>query len=116
MRLLSRLNLFTTVFALPREQQLLLLPPVPALSAACCACMEAAEAVAAGLGMDLDKEERRFLLMAALMLPLRKLQVGLCLLHRCSAAPDARCTHNLLRVAPGNDCRASAFVSIYIYP
>ncbi|KAG2501325.1 hypothetical protein HYH03_001118 [Edaphochlamys debaryana] len=71
-RLLHRLGLFPTVFALP--------PPLPerlgeAYGAPCVACMAAADGLARSLGLQLDKDERRFLLLAALMLPLRGLAV-----------------------------------------
>ncbi|PNH11388.1 CCA tRNA nucleotidyltransferase, mitochondrial [Tetrabaena socialis] len=70
-RLLQSLGLFPAVFALP--------PPLDArlgtgYGAACCSTMAAADGVVRGLGLQLDKEERRFLLLAALLLPLRALQ------------------------------------------
>ncbi|KAG2449718.1 hypothetical protein HYH02_005245 [Chlamydomonas schloesseri] len=70
-RLLHRLGLFTTVFALP--------PPLDerlggGYGGACVTTMAAADANAQALGLEVDKEERRFLLLAALLLPLRGLQ------------------------------------------
>ncbi|PNW70586.1 hypothetical protein CHLRE_17g726000v5 [Chlamydomonas reinhardtii] len=70
-RLLHRLGLFPTVFALP--------PPLDArlgtgYGGPCVTTMAAADANARALGLEMDKEERRFLLLAALLLPLRGLQ------------------------------------------
>ncbi|GFR42511.1 hypothetical protein Agub_g3403 [Astrephomene gubernaculifera] len=70
-RLLHRLGLFPTVFALP--------PPLdgrlgPSYGGPCCVSMGAAEQLQRDLGLELDKDERRFLLLAALLLPLRGLQ------------------------------------------
>ncbi|KAG2428655.1 hypothetical protein HXX76_011360 [Chlamydomonas incerta] len=70
-RLLYRLGLFTTVFALP--------PPLDerlgtSYGGPCVTTMAAADANARALGLEMDKEERRFLLLAALLLPLRGLQ------------------------------------------
>ncbi|GLC34026.1 hypothetical protein PLESTB_000830000 [Pleodorina starrii] len=71
-RLLHRLGLFTSVFALPPSLESRL---GDGYGAPCCTTMAAADAIARSMGLELDKDERRFLLLAALLLPLRGLQV-----------------------------------------
>ena len=71
-RLLERLSLFQTVFSLPEDQAV---QSQAAYVSACRSCMEAAYQLSTSLGLQLDKEESRFLLLAALLLPLRQLQV-----------------------------------------
>ncbi|KXZ51707.1 hypothetical protein GPECTOR_11g156 [Gonium pectorale] len=70
-RLLHRLGLFTTVFALPAPLDTRL---GGSYGGPCCATMAAADSLARALDLKMDKDERRFLLLAALMLPLRELQ------------------------------------------
>ncbi|GIL45308.1 hypothetical protein Vafri_2575 [Volvox africanus] len=71
-RLLQRLGLFTAVFALPTplESRVGSGYGVP-----CCTTMAAADSIVRALGLEMDKDERRFLLLAALLLPLRSLQI-----------------------------------------
>ncbi|EFJ52690.1 hypothetical protein VOLCADRAFT_85925, partial [Volvox carteri f. nagariensis] len=70
-RLLHRLGLFTSVFGLPPSLQSRL---GSAYGGPCCTSMAAADGIACALGLQMDKEERRFLLLAALLLPLRDLR------------------------------------------
>ncbi|GLI66087.1 hypothetical protein VaNZ11_009809 [Volvox africanus] len=71
-RMLQRLGLFTAVFALPMalESQVGGGYGVP-----CCTTMAAADNIVRALDLEMDKDERRFLLLAALLLPLRGLQI-----------------------------------------
>ena len=72
-RLLENLGLFSTVFSLPDT------PPVssiPSYGEVCVACMESALSLAGALKIDLEQEDRRFLLISSLMMPLRHLEVN----------------------------------------
>ncbi|GIL78763.1 hypothetical protein Vretifemale_8171 [Volvox reticuliferus] len=71
-RLLQRLGLFTAVFALPAS---LLSRVGNGYGVPCCTTMAAADRIIRALGLEMDKDERRFLLLAALLLPLRGLQI-----------------------------------------
>jgi len=71
--LLDRLGLFTTVFALPEPQANLL--PKAEVSRTSVACARAAAALSSELDLCLEAEERRFLMLAALLLPLRGVTV-----------------------------------------
>ncbi|KAG1674687.1 hypothetical protein FOA52_007211 [Chlamydomonas sp. UWO 241] len=73
-RLLDRLSLFTTVFALPEPQASLL--PRALVARTCIACVRGAAQLASSLGLSLDKEDNRALLLAALLLPLRQMTVA----------------------------------------
>ena len=71
-RLLETLGLFSTVFSLPVACPT---ASIPTLGEVCGACMGAAALLATELGLEMDQEDRRFLLIAALLLPLRNLEV-----------------------------------------
>jgi len=68
-KLLLQLSLFPVVFAPPANAQSLL---DANFSEHCVECMAAAEAIRVSQGVTLDNEERRYFLLAALLLPLRQ--------------------------------------------
>jgi tRNA nucleotidyltransferase/poly(A) polymerase len=72
LRLLETLGLFSTVFSLPEACPTASIPYGEVSGV----CMGAAVSLASALGLELDQEDRRFLLMAALLLPLRHLEVN----------------------------------------
>ena len=71
MQLLESLHLFSTVFSLPSQAF------DSSFAKSCIVSMEAAWCLSTALGLSLDKESSRMLLMSSLLLPLRHLQVGI---------------------------------------
>jgi len=74
MRLLESLDLFSTVFSIPEDLSYTSRFKT-AFAMSCVNCMEAAYGLSTDLGLSLDKEDSRFLLMSSLLIPLRHLQV-----------------------------------------
>jgi hypothetical protein len=104
-RLLDRLGLYQSVFALPLEQLKQVAyatdgssSPWMRYGGACVDCMEAASGLATALGLVMDQEEKRFLHVAALMLPLRGMQV-----HCKTGGVGGTCDNKAVRSEPCGD-------------